>query len=84
MSSLLSWATLLSIRPIRDGIKISMVKLSGEMFEDESAGSRNVDVLCSMGAMSVELASLEASCTDYSLDLLGWQEVVVAIALRSV
>jgi hypothetical protein len=43
MSSLLSWNTLLTIRPSKDDIKISMVKLSGGMLEAEPAGSRNLD-----------------------------------------
>lgn len=43
MSSLLSWNILLTIRPSKDDIRISMVKLSGGILEAEPAGSRNVD-----------------------------------------
>ena len=53
MSSLLSWNTLLTIRPSKDDIKISMVKLSGGILEAEPAGSRNVDkVETPVGGMS--------------------------------
>lgn len=53
MSSLLSWKTLLTIRPSKDDIKISMVKLSGGILEAEPAGSRNVDkVEIPVGGMS--------------------------------